>query len=409
MSEHLYPRGKIWWCWFNVDGVTVRRSTRCTAKAAARAVLAEFERRASDPAYDASHATTLGAALQRLLADRATKGRAKGTIDMYRVKGGHLVRLLGAETRLSRIDARAVDGFTEARVAEGADRYTISKEHTTLRAALKLALRRGEWAGEIARVMPVGFSAEYKPCRRVLRTADALAALVEELSPERGAHVCFFVATAARDAEAARARAEDIDLEHGTVYVRGTKTEASDDTIAIVGWMVPLLEHVLRMVGARKGPLFRPWTNIRRELHGACDRAVVRLRAQADELRAMGRELDARRAEATAANLDDGFSPNDLRRTHATWLRAAGVDLGLVARQLRHVDPRMVFKVYGKLDASTAGHAIGAALGCEVGVKNSARQGGSNGRGGTQMPRKPVPRDGIEPPTRGFSIPCSTN
>ncbi len=123
----------------------------------------------------------------------------------------------------------------------------------------------------------------------------------------------------------------------------------------------------------------------------------------------MGREIDARRAESVAANLERGLSPNDLRRTHATWLRAAGVDLGLVARQLRHADPRMVFKVYGSLDAHTAAHAIGVALGCEAGVKGGAGSGARDGRDGQQIPQNLVPRDGIEPPTRGFSIPCSTN
>jgi hypothetical protein len=106
-----------------------------------------------------------------------------------------------------------------------------------------------------------------------------------------------------------------------------------------------------------------------------------------------------------------GLSPNALRRTHSTWLRAAGIDLGRIARQLRH---KMVFEVYGRMDAGATGTVMGAALAssgnwCDTGVPKRGPSRGRSGRGALQKPRDSVPRDGIEPPTRGFSIPCSTN
>lgn|GEM_PF-5027885 len=45
----------------------------------------------------------LSEAFERFLADRTNKGRAEGTLNSYRVKVGHLLRLLGAETRLARV------------------------------------------------------------------------------------------------------------------------------------------------------------------------------------------------------------------------------------------------------------------------------------------------------------------
>ena len=42
-------------------------------------------------------------------------------------------------------------------------------------------------------------------------------------------------------------------------------------------------------------------------------------------------------------------SPNDLRRTCATWLRAAGVAPDLIAPVMGHADTRMVERVYGRL------------------------------------------------------------
>lgn len=331
--RRLYKRGRTWWVDLRGCGGD-RESTRCTDKSAAELYARRRERELADPRHQAANATTLHVALERLLADRAARGRAEGTLDMYGTKASHLVRVLGGETPLAAVDAPAVDRFIAKRLEEGASRNTLGKELTTLRAALKVAKRRGEYPRDIAEVMPVQWSTGYEPRRRCLRSSEELRRLVDELRPDRGAHVCFFVATAARESEAMRARRADIDMERGVVHLRGTKTEASDDAVAIVAWMRPLLEQVLAVRGDIVGPLFRPWGNCRRELAEACARAGL-----------------------------EPVSPNDLRRTHATWLRASGVDLGLVARQLRHRDTRMVERVYGRLDARTAGAAIAARLG----------------------------------------------
>jgi hypothetical protein len=42
-------------------------------------------------------------------------------------------------------------------------------------------------------------------------------------------------------------------------------------------------------------------------------------------------------------------SPNDLRRTCATWLRQDGAPPDLIAPVMGHVDTRMVERVYGRL------------------------------------------------------------
>lgn len=370
----LYKRGPIYWIDLRALGGE-RESTRCTDKAAAAAVYKRRELELADPRYAAAARTTLGTALERLIADREARGRAGATLTFYASKAGHWTRLLGRDLPLSKVDARAVDGFIAARLAEGADRHTIAKELGTLRATLKVAIRRGEWAGDVAAVLPVAWAPEYKPRRRVLRDRHELQKLVDELPADRGAHVCYVVATAARDAEAQRAERGDIDLGRGVVKVRGTKTELSAASVAIVPWAEPLIRHVLATIPPAKGPLFRRWSNVRRDLAEACERAKI-----------------------------EPVTLNDLRRTHATWLRAAGVDLGLVAGQLRHVDTRMVSRVYGKLDAVTARGAIAAQLGCDAGVPDAGGLGGLSALGGLQIPAESVPRDGIEPPTRGFSI-----
>ena len=47
------------------------------------------------------------------------------------------------------------------------------------------------------------------------------------------------------------------------------------------------------------------------------------------------------------------MTPNDLRRTFASWLKQAGTDSLTVARLLGHSSTAMVDKVYGRLDEAT--------------------------------------------------------
>lgn len=383
----IYKRGDTYHCSYrDAAGRRQRESTKCTDRAAAKLYADRRERDAADPRRAAADATTVKSALERLITDRLTRGRAAGTVSFYAAKSGHLLRILGAETPLGQVGPREVDAFVEQRIAEGAARNTVSKELGALRGALKIAKRRGEFPGDIGETMPHGFAAEYVPRRRVLHSLAELQALVDQLEPRRAAHVLYFVATAARDSEAARAERRDIDLARGAVYVRGQKTEASDDHVAIVGWMRPLLEAVLMLRAGVVGPLFERWSNIRRDLGIACE----------------------------AAGLGP-LTPNDLRRTHATWLRAAGVQTDLIARQLRHVDGRMVERVYGRLSAGDAGAAIGAALGeplplralppaCDAGVSREPVRGEAGEGNEVRNAAVFVPRDRIELPTRGFSI-----
>src|SRR5690606_13130950 len=53
--------------------------------------------------------------------------------------------------------------------------------------------------------------------------------------------------------------------------------------------------------------------------------------------------------EAAARAGLEPVTPNDLRRTHATWLINFGVDQALVSRILGHRDGTMVARVYGQV------------------------------------------------------------
>ena len=160
------------------------------------------------------------------------------------------------------------------------------------------------------------------------------------------------------------------------------------------------------------------------------------------------------------------LTPNDLRRTSATWLRQGGVTPDVIGEFLGHVDGRMAAKVCGVMTPQALGNLMRRQLGekpqeahreDETAKKTTRRRrpagqqeelpGASAERKHAPEPSTPpelsgsgqrtkyvpapdvlralgalgaladpsksagflVPRDGIEPPTRGFSIPCSTN
>jgi hypothetical protein len=184
--------------------------------------------------------------------------------------------------------------------------------------------------------------------------------------------------------------------------IRGTKTDAADRRLPIVGFSVPLHEHALTFCEGEGGLMFRPWPNIRRDLAAACRRAGIPV-----------------------------VTPNDLRRTYATWRRHHGVSTADIADLLGHKDSPMVERVYGRMDPHSLGRALQRRLGASeaanppataaVTPKNACSafvaNAGESERDQTLqrtsevafLSANIVSGDGIEPPTRGFSVLCSTD
>lgn len=330
--DGLFKRGgsPYWQCWIRGK----RYSTKSRDREAARLVKAKLERAAADPAYLAAHQATLGGAVMEFLEHYKTRDRSALTAKMYRVKCGHLVRILGENLKLAELGARQVDLFIKQRLeTEGAARTTIGKELTALRQVLRVAKRHGAFPFDLQEVMPIGFETEHEPKTRAL-TWEEFSVLVPEIakhSPEHASMVVFFVAAAARKSEAERACGEDIDWDSWTVRIRGTKTRRSADEVPIAP---PFRAMFAAFVPRRSGVLWGVWTNMTRDLAAACKRAGI--------------------AKVTA---------NDLRRSNATLLRRGGASIDLVARMLRHTDSKMVEKVYGRIGATDAGRLLAAQLG----------------------------------------------
>lgn len=336
----IYKRGEFWWCSFPWQGRTFRRSTRCTTRVAALLVAQRWERERADPDHAAAASATFGGAVSAFLAALERTEKPASTKRFYRQKAGVLVRLLGAELPLREVTAARVDRLIAEREREGVafddagapTRFvtanTIHKELVALRQVLKHARRRGEFRRDPSEVLPVGFSPRYEP-RRLALTPDQARALLGELGPARTAFVAFVVATGARRGEAVAQLRADVDLETGIVRLRGTKTEGADRVVAVPPFARPLLAFAVEHGAGDSGFLLRPWPNVLRGLARAC------------------RRIGAPRV-----------TPNDLRRTLATWLVEGGVSTYAVSKVLGHASTAMVERVYGKPREAVIGDLV---------------------------------------------------
>jgi len=301
-----------------------RRSLKTKDREVAKLAAANIERRAADPTYAAAHEATLTEALQEFVAQQRQRRKAEGTLKMYGFHLGHLVRVLGDETLLVEIDAKAVDRYLLKRDQEGAELSTQGKELSTLRGALRLAARQGKYHRSLDAVMPHNFKIKYTPGTRAL-TLEQAASLIRALSPKRAAVCAFIVATGADLKSVWLAERADFKLadKAPSILVRGSKNRHRWRTI-------PVLRPFARMAElAAAGAPFEPWGNVRRDMTVACKKAGV-----------------------------PRVSPRDLRRSHGNILRAMGVEPHLIGKMLGHRDARMVELVYGQLPFDALGELM---------------------------------------------------
>lgn len=264
---------------------------------------------------------------------------------MYRVKAGHLRRYFEynakrdelVPVRLATLTAGHVDGYIENRRQEGASSHTIHKELVTLRLALKHGKRAGKWIGDVAAIMPVGFSRNYTPRSRYIQDAAELGRLLENLPADHAARVAYQIATSANLGECRRASRSDITAtgETHVVHVKGTKTEHRPrDVPMVTPWQRELLAYALKHAKGEGDKLFRFDAGYEDGLRRAISDAEI-----------------------------DRVSSNDLRRTFCHWMCAVGMPRDLTAACMGHASTTMVNQVYGRLDARELQASMARAIG----------------------------------------------
>lgn len=345
-SERLYLRGRIWWTqYYDPAGKRHDVSTKCRDWEAAREVAARLERDGANPQAATQNAATVGDACQLYLKTKrklvTRDKRSAESLEFFETKIGNVERILQKDAPLRLVDLlpRHLDAYVEAReddpgAAAGSkvSAHTIKKELVAFRQALELMARAGLYAGDIDRLFPADHTAEYEPRDRAL-DRDEVSRLVLALLPtpgeqhrpladgDRAARVAFLVATAARWSGSERCMRADVAEDRSWVRLRETKTAAAERVVPIVtADQKALLGFAMRHAGGKNALLFRPWDSVNRDLVRACERAKI-----------------------------DRCSPNDLRRTMATWMRAAGASPDVIGMVLGHTSARMVEKVYARL------------------------------------------------------------
>jgi integrase len=140
--------------------------------------------------------------------------------------------------------------------------------------------------------------------------------------------VAFLAGTGVRIDEARRLRWNQIDIGHGRVYVRGTKSETSDRWLNLPDWLVTRLAARADVDG-RNGYVFASPAHINKP---------ERIWDQSNSATAVRAALDA-------SDLPWAV-PHTFRRTVATLLDQANLPIARIADQLGHADISMTARVY---------------------------------------------------------------
>lgn len=322
-------------------GERERVTTGQRTRANAQALIRRWNRTAADPTHAAAEAATLKDAMTRgLLLVR--RERSSATFKSYREKSGHLLRILGEGTPLASLSTSTLQDYIDERRTTricpqhlggapgrigvpctcqlGVADATIKKELTVLRRALKAA-REARWINsEQERVVP-SLRVEYLPRERCLSRDEAeglCAHVAYRFGAGRGAHIRFILGTGARLSESLAACREDFDGQN--IHLRGTKTTGANRVVPVTSIALPWLQRALASAPNQGlGRLFHRWTNIQRDLKLVCQDLGI-----------------------------PPVSPNDLRRTYASWHIQAGLSTEEVAKLLGHSGPQMVQRVYGR-------------------------------------------------------------
>jgi integrase len=314
-------RDGIYYAWgFLADGTRWTKSTGKRKKREADREAVELERDAQRRADEAAHqAASLGWAVAALLQSFRAGGKADSTIASVRVKGGHLVRVLGSDLDVRELEPpHGIDRiakYVADRVDEGAARSTVAVEVGVLRMALRVAARAGKYRGDTRALSIHELRGAHKPRKRWL-TADEARALVKATPPQWRDHVEMYIGTGARRRELYRVTAADVDLAGNRLHIRGTKTASSDRWVP----MAPRVREIVvaRMKDRPTGQLLPTWTRVHLDLPDICATADI-----------------------------ERCSASDLRRTFASMLLSEGVAPGVLKELLGHSTTKMIDLVYG--------------------------------------------------------------
>lgn len=248
------------------------------------------------------------------------------------------------------------------------------------------------WSGDMARTVLFAWARSGEPMRQFARThgfevqrmlwwrerlglaADlesilqSVQAMLDPREPEedRRDYVIVMCQTGARLKELHGIHADHVNLERRTLFIDGTKTKGARRTVPITDAVIEAFER--RMKRFPRALLFPPWGKVQRDLYAACLR--IERRQNPAETRAPKKSSGTRRVQNPKGNPIpksdrvrppvpfDPVTPNDLRRTYASWLAQAGVPMLHAMRLMGHGSTQMLERVYAHLTADNLRDAV---------------------------------------------------
>ena len=251
-----------------------------------------------------AHPTTLKQATAALIEKLERRGRAQATINIVLEKANHLFEYFGANTPLEK--CTDVEGYCKASLG-------VRKSPTVMRELLTLCQAFRAIGLEPPKMPELAAS---EPRERFLTRAEQLLLLAATPAYRRD-YIVMYLHLGLSKSELYRIEYADCNFERREVRVRGTKAEGRDR-------LLPMTPEVYDVLWSRlhRVPMFDHWGT--------------------------GNAHKALNLWSERAGLGE-LSFNDLRRTFATTLAAAGVPILHLMHLMGHKSTRMLERVYARV------------------------------------------------------------
>lgn len=334
------------------DGSRSRRSLFATTRAEAARKLREAQRAVERGESLPPERLTVAAFLDTWLHEAAAPGLRPQTLVSYSmIVERHLKPALGGAA-LVRLTPERLQGYMNAKRAEGLSARTIQYHHAVLRRALTIAERWGKVSRNVAKL--VSPPKVERPEVRPLSVEQARVLLAAVAEDRLAAIYSTSISLGLRQGELLGLRWDDLDLDAGTLTVSRTlqryggeyhldspKTARSRRTVGVsAGLVAQLREHRARQLAERlrAGPVWEgdAWNLV------FCSELGTPL---------SGTEL-TRQFQAKLAALGLPRQRwHDLRHAAATFMLAQGVDLRVVMEALGHSQIHVTANTYAHVRA----------------------------------------------------------
>jgi integrase len=249
----LYRKGKVWYAAFNAEGRKLNRSTKTTNKRVAQKILNRWKGDVVSGQFDLLRpdAPTLREYLEKYInAIKNDNSRLR-----YQFSAANLNEFF-RNARVNHITTSRIEGFKEARLAQGVKNSSVNRDLALARACLRRAARERFIARSPFENGGI-FLNEKNQCRQPqIMSFEQEEQLIANCSPFLRALVRLITETGLRSQkEALQLKWENVDFENGVIHVCASKSPAGLRTLP----MSQMCKEELLRWKTLTGPAFSVW------------------------------------------------------------------------------------------------------------------------------------------------------